>query len=174
MLNDMFVFVLYYLAILPFLSSLRIRKHCLKFLYLNFLSSCSHDPLVLWFCFDFSFLSSRSKSPRLFALSPSTIYWFRLPSLSQRIIWCGYGNSPHWESECIAWNFCIFVSLLLFTWCVWTFAFDLYSTYLDLLVFFCSCCASHIWLPPSFSWNHMVWMYMTCLLYTSPSPRDTI
>ena len=51
-----------------------------------------------------------------FCLNLDLIFWplspppFRLqPRLSQRIIWCEYGNSPYWESEYIEWNFCIFI-----------------------------------------------------------------
>ena len=65
----MFVSVLYYFVILPCLLSLIIRRCCLTFLCLNFLSSCSHDAPGSLLCFVFSFLS-RSQ---FFALTLSPI-----------------------------------------------------------------------------------------------------
>ena len=65
--------------------------------------------------------------PNLFALIPSLI-WVLPPFLIETYVECG--NSRQWESECIAWKFFIFISLL-FVWCVWlSFLFYFFVFYL--------------------------------------------
>ena len=86
----MFVFVLYYFAILPHFSSLRIRRHWLKFLNLKFLFSCWYDQcgsLLLFHVFGgFGGVVFTDLDLLGFLLLPPPP--FRLPCLCHRIIWC--------------------------------------------------------------------------------------
>ena len=77
-LNDRFVSVLHYFAIFPLLSSMPVRRHCLKFLYFNFLSpSFSHNAPGDLLLFHFLLLSYHlylnllSSPPHPFTPSPS-------------------------------------------------------------------------------------------------------
>ena len=101
-------------------------------------------PLVLCFFFLVLFCSYHLHLNLGFLLFPP----LDSPSLYQRI-WCEYGNSPQWESECIAWHFCIFIFSP--TVCLMRVVLNFFGVFYISRPRFFVLANSPIWFPPLFS-----------------------